>query len=66
VLPTHCRARLAVEAGASLGWYKYVGLEGAVVGLDHFGASAPYELLYEKFGLTAANVAEQAAALVTK
>lgn len=66
VLPSHCRARLAVEAGASLGWYKYVGLEGAVVGLDHFGASAPYELLYEKFGLTAANVAKQAAALVTK
>ena len=53
-----------MEAGASLGWYKYVGLDGAVVGLDHFGASAPYEQLYEKFGLTAGNVAEKAAALV--
>ncbi len=64
VLPKTCTARLAVEAGASLGWYKYVGLDGAVVGLDHFGASAPYEQLYEKFGLTAGNVAEKAAALV--
>ncbi|MBK9338191.1 MAG: transketolase [Lewinellaceae bacterium] len=64
VLPTRCRARVAVEAGASLGWYKYVGLDGAVVGLDHFGASAPYELLYEKFGLTAANVAQKAQELV--
>ncbi|MBL7796639.1 MAG: transketolase [Saprospiraceae bacterium] len=64
VLPKSCTARLAVEAGAGLGWYKYVGLDGGIVGLDHFGASAPYEQLYEKFGLTAENVAEKAAALV--
>ena len=57
VLPASCTARVAVEAGASLGWYKYVGLNGRIVGLDHFGASAPYEQLYEKFGLSAENVA---------
>ena len=66
VLPPACKARVAVEAGASLGWYKYVGLEGAIVGLDHFGASAPYETLYEQFGLTAANVANQALGLLGK
>jgi len=64
VLPASCPARLAVEAGASLGWYKYVGLNGRVVGLDHFGASAPYELLYENFGLTAENVAGTAADMI--
>ncbi|MEQ1745740.1 MAG: transketolase [Saprospiraceae bacterium] len=64
VLPAKHTVRLAVEAGATLGWYKYVGTGGAVVGLDHFGASAPFEQLFEKFGLTAANVAEKAEALV--
>lgn len=64
VLPASCTARVAVEAGASLGWYKYVGLNGRIVGLDHFGASAPYELLYQKFGLTAENVAGVAGSLV--
>jgi transketolase len=64
VLPARCKARVAVEAGATLGWYKYVGTEGAVIGLDHFGASAPYEQLFEKFGLTADNVAQKAKKLV--
>lgn len=63
VLPAACTARVAVEAGASPGWYKYVGLNGRIVALDHFGASAPYEQLYEKFGLTAENVADVAGAL---
>ena len=53
VLPSDVRARIAVEAGAKLGWEHYVGLEGAVVGLDHFGASAPYKDIYEHFGITA-------------
>jgi len=41
-------------------WYKYVGLQGIVIEIDHFGASAPYETLYEKFGITAEKVAEAA------
>ncbi len=57
VLPKICRAMVAVEAGASLPWYKYVGRNGKVIGLDSFGASAPYRTLYEKFGITAENVA---------
>ncbi|MBL8494514.1 MAG: transketolase [Rhodocyclaceae bacterium] len=50
--------RVAVEAGVSDGWYKYVGLDGAVVGLDRFGESAPAGELFKAFGFTAANVAE--------
>lgn len=44
---------VAIEAGITQGWYKYVGAEGQVFGIDGFGASAPYQKLYEKFGLTA-------------
>ena len=60
VLPSAVRARVAVEAGRSLGWEHYVGLDGAVVGIDRFGASAPYATIYEQFGLTAENVAAAA------
>ena len=49
--------RVAVEAGSTAGWYKYVGLDGAVVGLDTFGESAPAGQLFKHFGLTAENVA---------
>ncbi len=52
VLPSKVRARVAVEAAGSLGWERYVGLDGVVIGLDHYGASAPAEILYEKFGIT--------------
>jgi transketolase len=52
VLPPHLRARVAVEAGIKLGWERYVGLDGAVVGMEAFGASAPAAVLYEKFGIT--------------
>ncbi len=55
VLPSGCRSRLAIEAGVSMGWAKYVGDEGRVLGLDRFGASAPYKVLGEKFGFTVAN-----------
>ena len=48
--------RVAVEAGVTGGWYKYVGLEGAVVGLDRFGESAPAGVLFKEFGFTAENV----------
>ncbi len=49
VLPKNILKRVAVEAGVTLGWYKYVGLEGRVIGLDRFGASAPYKTLYKEF-----------------
>jgi transketolase len=50
--------RIAVEAGVSDGWYKYVGLNGAVIGLDRFGESAPAELLFKEFGFTVDHVVE--------
>jgi transketolase len=52
VLPRAVRARVSVEAGVSLGWERWVGDEGAIVGLDHFGASAPAGTIFEKFGFT--------------
>ncbi len=64
VLPPAVRARVAVEAGVRLGWEHYVGLEGAVVGIDGFGASAPYKVIYEKFGITAEAVATAARRLI--
>jgi transketolase len=64
VLPAAVRARVAVEAGIRLGWEHYVGLDGAVVGMDGFGASAPAEVLYGKFGLTVEKVLAQARALL--
>ncbi len=63
VLPSWCRRRVAVEAGVSDFWRKYVGLDGDVVGLDTFGASAPAEQLYLHFGITAEAVADRARAL---
>jgi transketolase len=56
--------RVAIEAGVTQGWARYVGSAGAVIGLDRFGASAPYETLYRQFGLTAAAMAARARALV--
>jgi transketolase len=58
VLPPHIKARVAIEAGITQGWHRYVSEEGCVLGIDHFGASAPYQVLYEKFELTAAKVVE--------
>ncbi len=56
--------RLAVEAGATLGWWKYVGADGDVIGLDRFGASAPGPKVLAELGLTAENIAARAKALV--
>lgn len=64
VLPSAVRTRLAVEAANPMPWYKYVGLDGGVVGMDTFGASAPAKVLFEHFGFTVANVVEKAKALV--
>jgi transketolase len=56
VLPKACRARVAVEAGVTDYWRKYVGLDGAVVGIDRFGESAPAAALFKEFGFTVENV----------
>jgi transketolase len=56
VLPAAVTARVSIEAGATFGWGRYVGTAGASVGIDHFGASAPAKVLYEKFGITADNL----------
>ena len=60
VLPKSVRARVAIEAGSTMGWHKYVGDSGDVIGLDRFGASAPMKVLLEKFGFTADSVAKRA------
>lgn len=60
VLPKNVRARVCVEAGASMCWYKYAGLDGKIIGIDEFGRSAPANQLFEFYGFTATNVAETA------
>jgi len=62
VLPSWCRKRVAVEAGVSDFWRKYVGLDGAVIGIDRFGASAPAERLFVEFGFSAEHVYQAAKA----
>ena len=66
VMPNKVRARVAVEAAVSFGWHKYVGLDGATVTLDHFGASAPAGQLFKKFGFTAENVVATALKVLGK
>lgn len=66
VLPSTVRARVAVEAGTQLGWEHYIGLDGTCVGMKGFGASAPAEVLYEKFDITAAHVMQAAKDLLHK
>jgi transketolase len=56
VLPRKVTARVAIEAGSTAYWFQFVGTTGKVIGIDRFGASAPYQILYEKLGLTAAAV----------
>jgi transketolase len=60
VLPPQVTARVAIEAAVPFGWERYVGRNGAVIGLTHFGASAPYKILYEQFGLTTENLVQSA------
>jgi transketolase len=63
ILPKDVRKRVAIEAGASLGWYKYVGDGGAVIGLDRFGASADGDVIMEKLGFNVDNVVATAKGL---
>ena len=60
VLPPGIRARVCVEAGIALGWRAFAGDAGECVSLEHFGASAAYQRLYQEFGITAERVAEAA------
>jgi transketolase len=64
VLLPSVRARLAVEAGASQGWHRYVGDGGDVLGVDRFGASAPGDIVMREYGFTAENVCKRAQALL--
>ena len=64
VLPPQIRARVAIEAGVLLGWQKYVGEKGCIIGLNRFGASAPYQEIYRHLGLTAGAVVEAVRSLL--
>lgn len=60
VLPKEVKVKIAIEAGSTLGWYQFVGLEGAVIGLDHYGASGKPDLLYKEFGITVQDIVTKA------
>lgn len=66
VLPPDIRARVALEAASPMGWERWVGDGGAIIGIDRFGASAPYEEIYRNLGLTAEHVAEEAERLLAE
>ena len=59
VLPSWCPFRVSIEAGTTMGWHRFTGSDGLTIGLDHFGASAPYKKLAEEFGFTPAGVLQQ-------
>ena len=65
VLPCSVRNRIAIEAAAKGYWYRFVGLDGAVIGLDTFGASAPAEDLYNYFGINVEKIVEAAVKMVS-
>jgi transketolase len=65
VFPPKVTARLVVEAGVSQGWEHWVGKKGEIIAIDRFGASAPYQVLYEKFGFTVENIVERARGLLS-
>jgi transketolase len=64
VLPRSIKARISIEAGSPLGWGRYVGDSGAIIGIPHFGASAPGKVVYERLGLTAEHVVGEAEKLL--
>lgn len=66
VLYPKCKLRLAIEAGHPDTWYKYVGEQGRVLGIDHFGASAPFPVLYKEYGLTAENIVKNVLEMIKK
>ncbi|HHX47365.1 MAG TPA: transketolase, partial [Brevibacterium sp.] len=60
VLPRSLKARVSIEAASAMSWHKYLGDAGRAVSIEHFGASADYQTLYEKFGITASAVVDAA------
>ncbi len=64
VIPPEIKARISIEAGSTLGWCRYIGDDGVAIGIDHFGASAPGKVVYEKFGITAQRVVAEAIRLL--
>src|SRR5699024_9012064 len=66
VLPPAVKNRLAVEAGASLGWYKWIGTDGDLITIDRFGASAPYQKNTEEFGFTVENIIDKTLKMIRK
>jgi transketolase len=66
VLPPDIKARISIEAASPLGWERYVGSEGIVIGLPRFGASAPWKVIYEQLGLTARHMADEALNLLQR
>lgn len=66
VLPPEVRARVAIEAASPFGWERWVGDDGIIIGLDRFGASAPYEEIYQNLGLTSKRIVEQAQGLLAR
>jgi transketolase len=64
VIPPTVRRRVTIEAGATFGWERFAGDEGAMIGIDHFGASAPAGTIFAKLGFTADRVADVARRVV--
>jgi len=64
VLPAAVTSRVSIEAGVTMGWDRYVGSKGTTIGINHFGASAPYETIYREFGLTSEAVVDAAKKLL--
>ena len=64
VLPGSVKKRLAIEAGSPDIWYKYTGLDGDVIGIDRFGSSAPYKVVFEKYGFSVKNIVKRATRLL--
>jgi transketolase len=64
VISPSVKKRLAVEAGSPMGWHKYVGDAGSIIGISRFGASAPYEVIYREFGFTVENVLKKAKEMI--
>lgn len=64
VLPSNISKRIAIEAGSTDGWWKYVGLEGKIIGLDRFGESAPASDLFKEFGFTVENLMDKVEAML--
>jgi transketolase len=66
VLPPAIKARISIEAGIPMGWERYVGFEGKVIGISRFGASAPGNIVYEKLGITSQRVVDEALQLIAR